>query len=134
MRVFSDCGHALACFHEGVRVSDPATVEVAKMVLLGKVNSDIVNRINRHGQPAVGLSGEDGSMFAVRPVDNAEHVGNVGEIERGVLNTGVDNLARLADGLGIDLGDPFQAVLDPAPLEVLFGLAPHAEGLILSLD
>ncbi len=69
-------------FHEGQRVSDPATVEVAKMVLLGKVNSDIVNRINRHGQPAVGLSGEDGSMFAVRPVANADELGNVGEIER----------------------------------------------------
>ncbi len=69
-------------FHEGLRVSDPETVEVAKMVLLGKINSDIVNRINRHGQPAVGLSGEDGSMFAVRPVANADQVGNVGEIER----------------------------------------------------
>ena len=65
-------------FVEGVRVSDPATVEVAKMVLLGKVNSDIVNRINRHGQPAVGLSGDDGSMFAVKPVANAEQVGPAG--------------------------------------------------------
>ena len=43
-------------FVEGIRVSDPETVEVAKMVLLGKVNSDIVMRLNRHGQPAVGLS------------------------------------------------------------------------------
>ena len=42
----------------------PETVEVAKMVLLGKLNSDIVQRLNRHGQPAVGLSGEDG--IAVR--------------------------------------------------------------------
>ena len=54
-------------FVEGVRVSDPETVEVAKMVLLGKVNSDIVSRLNRHGQPAVGLSGEDGSLFDIRP-------------------------------------------------------------------
>jgi len=69
-------------FHEGLRVSDPATVEVAKMVLLGKVNSDIVQRLNRHGQPAVGLSGEDGSLFEVSPVANAEHVGWVGSIER----------------------------------------------------
>ena len=44
-------------FHEGLRVSDAETVEVAQMVLLGKVNSDIVQRLNRHGQPAVGLSG-----------------------------------------------------------------------------
>src|SRR6187399_1438064 len=69
-------------FVEGVRVSDPETVEVAKMVLLGKVNSDIVRRLNRHGQPAVGLSGEDGRLFAIRPVANADEVGYVGEIER----------------------------------------------------
>jgi acetylglutamate kinase len=69
-------------FVEGMRVSDPETVEVAKMVLLGKVNSDIVKRINRHGQPAVGLSGEDGSLFEIRPVDNAAEVGMVGTIER----------------------------------------------------
>ena len=69
-------------FHEGLRVSDPATVEVAKMVLLGKLNSDIVQRLNRHGQPAVGLSGEDGALFEVGPVPNAEQVGYVGSIER----------------------------------------------------
>jgi acetylglutamate kinase len=69
-------------FVEGVRVSDPETVEVAKMVLLGKVNSDIVSRLNRHGQPAVGLSGEDGTLFEIRPHPNAEEVGFVGEIDR----------------------------------------------------
>jgi len=69
-------------FHEGLRVSDAETVEVARMVLLGKVNSDIVQRINRHGQPAVGLSGQDGSLFGVSPVPNAEQVGFVGAIER----------------------------------------------------
>lgn len=69
-------------FVEGLRVSDPETVEVAKMVLLGKVNSDIVLRLNQHGQPAVGLSGEDGTLFEVRPVANTEQVGFVGEIER----------------------------------------------------
>jgi acetylglutamate kinase len=69
-------------FIEGLRVSDAETVEVAKMVLLGKVNSDIVRRLNRHGQPAVGLSGEDGSLFEIRPVSNADEVGYVGDIER----------------------------------------------------
>ena len=52
------------------------------MVLLGKLNSDIVQRLNRHGQPAVGLSGQDGSLFEVAPVPNAEQVGFVGTIER----------------------------------------------------
>ena len=69
-------------FVEGLRVSDAATVEVAKMVLLGKVNSDIVQRLNRQGQPAVGLSGEDGTLFEIGPVPEAEKVGFVGEIER----------------------------------------------------
>lgn len=69
-------------FVEGLRVSDEATVEVAKMVLLGKVNSDILMRLNRHGQAAVGLSGEDGQLFEVRPVSNAKEVGFVGQIDR----------------------------------------------------
>jgi acetylglutamate kinase len=69
-------------FVEGLRVSDPETVEVARMVLLGKVNSDIVMRINRHGQPAVGLSGEDGSLFDAGPVENASELGFVGQVER----------------------------------------------------
>jgi len=69
-------------FVEGLRVSDAATVEVAKMVLLGKVNSDIVQRLNRQGQPAVGLSGEDGTLFEIRPAAEADKVGFVGEIER----------------------------------------------------
>ena len=68
-------------FVEGMRVSDAETVEVAKMVLLGKVNADIVMRLNRHGQPAVGLSGEDGALFAIEPHERAEEVGFVGEIE-----------------------------------------------------
>lgn len=69
-------------FVEGLRVSDAATVEVAKMVLVGKVNSDIVQRLNRQGQPAVGLSGEDATLFEIRPVAEADKVGFVGEIER----------------------------------------------------
>ncbi len=68
-------------FVGGLRVSDAATVEVAKMVLLGKVNSDIVQRLNRQGQPAVGLSGEDGTLFEIGPAPEAEVVGFVGEIE-----------------------------------------------------
>lgn len=80
-------------FHEGLRVSDAETVEVARMVLLGKLNSDIVQRLNRHGQPAVGLSGQDGSLFEVAPVPNAAQVGFVGSIER----VDVDVLNHIAE-------------------------------------
>jgi acetylglutamate kinase len=68
-------------FHEGLRVSDAETVEVARMVLVGKLNSDIVQRLNAHGQPAVGLSGQDGSLFEIAPVPNADEVGFVGSVE-----------------------------------------------------
>jgi acetylglutamate kinase len=71
-------------FVEGLRVSDEATVEVAKMVLVGKQNKDIVLRLGRHGQPAVGLSGDDGLLFTVRKQLAAgdTDIGFVGQIER----------------------------------------------------
>jgi acetylglutamate kinase len=71
-------------FVDGLRVSDRATVEVAKMVLIGKVNKDIVLRLNRHGQSAVGLSGDDGALFraARRSSPGGEDIGFVGRIER----------------------------------------------------
>ena len=76
-------------FVGGLRVSDEATVEVAKMVLVGKVNKDIVLRINRHGQPAVGLCGDDGLLFRVDTMEGpgGEDIGFVGRIER--VNAGV---------------------------------------------
>ena len=116
-------------FHEGLRVSDPETVEVAKMVLLGKVNSDIVKRINRHGQPAVGLSGEDGSMFAVRPVDNADQVGNVGEIERvdvDVLNhIAADYIPVVASAAADVEGNSYNVNADAAAGKVAAALRAH---------
>jgi acetylglutamate kinase len=71
-------------FIGGLRVSDPATVEIAKMVLVGKVNKEIVLRLSRHGQPAVGLCGDDGSLFRVarRAAPGGEDIGFVGQIER----------------------------------------------------
>jgi acetylglutamate kinase len=71
-------------FVGGLRVSDETTVEVAKMVLVGKVNTEIVLRINRHGQPAIGLCGDDGSLFRVarRAAPGGEDIGFVGRIER----------------------------------------------------
>jgi acetylglutamate kinase len=81
-------------FVAGLRVSDEATVEVAKMVLVGKVNKEIVGRLARHGQPAVGLCGDDGSLFRVsrRAAPGGEDIGFVGRIER----VGVDVLHHIA--------------------------------------
>jgi acetylglutamate kinase len=71
-------------FIGGLRVSDEDTVEIAKMVLVGKVNKDIVLRLNRHGQPAVGLCGDDGLLFRVTTMEGpgGEDLGLVGRIER----------------------------------------------------
>jgi acetylglutamate kinase len=71
-------------FVSGLRVSNSETVEIAKMVLVGKVNKDIVLRLNRHGQPAVGICGDDGSLFRVarQAAPDGTDVGFVGRIER----------------------------------------------------
>ena len=71
-------------FVDGLRVSDRATVEVAKMVPVGKVNKDIVLLINRHGQPAIGLCGDDGLLFRAKrkTAPSGQDIGFVGAIER----------------------------------------------------
>jgi len=82
-------------FVGGMRVSDAETVEIAKMVLVGKVNKDIVLRLNRHGQPAVGICGDDGSLFRVarQAAPDGTDVGFVGRIER-VERSLLDHIAR----------------------------------------
>jgi acetylglutamate kinase len=76
-------------------VSDADTVEVAKMVLVGKQNKDIVLSLNRHGQSAVGICGDDGNLFRVRKLETAGDVdlGYVGEIER----VDVDLVRRISE-------------------------------------
>ena len=71
-------------FVGGLRVSDAQTVEVAKMVLVGKVNKDIVLRLNRHGQSAVGLAGDDGELFRATRMwgPDGEDIGYVGRIAK----------------------------------------------------
>jgi acetylglutamate kinase len=116
-------------FVKGMRVSDPATVEVAKMVLLGKVNSDIVSRLNRHGQPAVGLSGEDGTLLQVRPHPDAERVGFVGEVERvdvDVLTHVAEDYIPVVASAGTDgAGNSYNVNADTAAGMVAAALTAH---------
>jgi acetylglutamate kinase len=116
-------------FHEGLRVSDAETVEVAQMVLRGKINSDIVQRLNRHGQPAVGLSGQDGSLFEVAPVANAEQVGFVGTIERvdvDVINhIAADYIPVIASSASDRAGSPYNVNADEAAGKVAAALGAH---------
>jgi acetylglutamate kinase len=125
-------------FHEGLRVSDPATVEVAKMVLLGKLNSDIVQRLNRHGQPAVGLSGEDGWLFEVGPVANAEQVGYVGSIERvdvDVLNhIAADYIPVIASAASDREGNSYNVNADEAAGKVAGALGAYKAVFITDVE
>jgi acetylglutamate kinase len=116
-------------FHEGLRVSDAQTAEVAKMVLRGKINAEIVQRINRHGQGAVGLSGEDGSLFKVAPVAN-EEVGFVGLIEHvdvEVLNhIAADYIPVIASSAADSItGQPYNINADEAAGKVAAALGAH---------
>ncbi len=53
-------------FVRGMRVTDQATMDIVEMVLVGKINQEIVNLINQHGGTAVGLSGKDGELIIAR--------------------------------------------------------------------
>ena len=66
-------------FKDGLRVTDAATMEVVEMVLVGRVNKELVSLINQAGGRAVGLGGVDGNLITARP-QGAEGVGFVGEV------------------------------------------------------
>jgi acetylglutamate kinase len=116
-------------FHEGLRVSDAETVEVARMVLVGKLNSEIVQRLNAHGQPAVGLSGEDGALFRVSPVANADEVGFVGAIDHvdvDVLNhIAADYIPVIASSASDREGQSYNVNADEAAGKVAAKLGAH---------
>ena len=67
-------------FRDGLRVTDAETLEIVRMVLVGKVNREIVTAINIHGPLAVGVSGEDAGMIQASPRDVS--LGFVGDISR----------------------------------------------------
>jgi acetylglutamate kinase len=66
-------------FVNGQRVTDAETVDIVRMVLVGKVNREIVASVNRHGSYAVGLSGEDAGLLRVTARDPA--LGFVGDVD-----------------------------------------------------
>jgi acetylglutamate kinase len=66
-------------FRDGHRVTDAETLDIARMVLVGKVNRDIVAAINVHAPLAVGLSGEDAGLITATP--RHPDLGFVGDVE-----------------------------------------------------
>ena len=66
-------------FNNGLRVTDAPTMDVVGMVLVGRVNKEIVSLINQAGGSAVGLCGKDGNLIKARP-EGREGIGFVGEV------------------------------------------------------
>jgi len=68
-------------FRDGLRVTDSKTMDVVEMVLVGRVNKQIVNGINKLGASSVGISGIDGKLIEARAFNNGSH-GYVGEVAK----------------------------------------------------
>jgi acetylglutamate kinase len=125
-------------FVGGLRVSDEATVEIAKMVLVGKLNTDIVLRIGRHGQPAVGLSGDDGALLRCsrRTAPGGEDIGFVGQIDHvdpGVINHIASDYIPVVASVGADeLGNSYNVNADEAAAAIAVAL--HARTAIFLTD
>lgn len=78
-------------FVNGLRVTDEATLDVVEMVLAGRINKEIVRRLQQNGVRAIGLSGTDGRLIEAKPVADADTLGLVGDV------TGVN--AALIEGV-----------------------------------
>ena len=92
-------------FRDGLRVTDAATLDVARMVLVGKVGRDVVSGINVHGPLAVGISGEDGGL--IRATARDPELGFVGDVE--AVNPGIverllaEDLIPVVSTIGADV-------------------------------
>ena len=125
-------------FVGGLRRSDPETVEVAKAVLVGKVNKEIVLRLGRHGQPAVGLCGDDGMLLRAERIGGpgGEDLGNVGRIasvDTGVLeHIAEDYIPVVASIAADDSGQSMNVNADEAAAAVARALG--AEKIVFLTD
>ena len=123
-------------FKDGLRVTDAPTMDVVEMVLVGRVNKEIVSLINQAGGSAVGLCGKDGNLITARP-QGQEGIGFVGEVSSvniKVLDTLVENgyipvvSSVAADGNG----QAYNINADTVAGEIAAAL--NAEKLILLTD
>lgn len=68
-------------FIDGYRVTDAKTMEIVEMVLVGKIQKDLVNLINVSGGKAIGLCGKDGRLFFAKPFKKKKKLGFIGEVK-----------------------------------------------------
>ncbi|RKX91533.1 MAG: acetylglutamate kinase [Spirochaetes bacterium] len=70
-------------FHNGLRITDPETMEVTEMVLSGKVNKEIAGLFQKHNIPSAGISGKDGNTILAKKIEvTGADIGSVGEVEK----------------------------------------------------
>jgi acetylglutamate kinase len=122
-------------FRDGLRVTDAETVDIARMVLVGKVNRDIVSAINVHGPLAVGLSGEDAGLISA----SARHadlgfVGDVAAVNPTILERLLaEDLIPVVSTIGSDAeGQPYNINADTVAGAVAVAL--RAEKAIFLTD
>jgi acetylglutamate kinase len=125
-----------AQFKNGLRVTDADTMDVVEMVLVGRVNKELVSLINRAGTPAVGLCGKDGNLITARPV-GTEGIGFVGEvtnIETGLIESLVNNgyVPVISSVAADENGQAYNINADTVAGEIAAAL--QAEKLILLTD
>ena len=122
-------------FREGLRVTDADTLDIARMVLVGKVNRDIVSSINVHEPLAVGLSGEDaGLITASARHPDLGYVGNVETVNPAILDRLLaEELIPVVATIGTDLeGQAYNINADTAAGAVAEALV--AEKLVYLTD
>ncbi len=123
-------------FKNGLRVTDAATMDVVEMVLVGRVNKEIVALINQAGGSAVGLCGIDANLIRARPIE-AEDVGFVGEVagvDTRILEILVENghIPVVSSVAADETGQSYNINADTVAGEIAAALG--AEKLILLTD
>ncbi len=91
-------------FRNGLRVTDAETLDVARMVLVGKVGRNVVGQINRFGAYAVGMSGEDGGLINAKVRDpELGFVGDVASVNPGIINRLLaEDMIPVVSSIGVD--------------------------------
>jgi acetylglutamate kinase len=121
-------------FKDGLRVTDAETLEIVRMVLVGKINRDLVATINSQAgdEPvAVGVSGEDAGLLTVTPADSAfGFVGNVTHVRAELIHRLLtDGLTPVVSTIGADAqGQPYNVNADEAARAI--AVAMKAEKII----
>ena len=121
-------------FVDGLRVTSEEAMEVVKMVLVGKVNKELVAAINAHGRMAVGISGDDANLIEGRQVSpDLGRVGEVAAIDTTVITNLIeDGFVPVIASVGGGEGGSFNINADAVAVETAAALG--AEKVIFLTD